>query len=203
MSPIAFAALSAWKTQKIHTVSVGFARSSDLDEVVEAAVLYAKGDEADKLLEAAESRLTDLAIEKLGKDWHEKGLLNIPSYYESKTDGIAIGHCLWLHNCLTAYGMLEFSRDRYSNIEGASAKWSKTKTFEENKKKNFNPGNSGRSFDETVDLAEALKSHYDPELAMKKLKEVHDWMKKGNEITEADKEERGWQQGEDIVSCTL
>ena len=91
MSPIAFAALSAWKTQGMHTVSVGFARSSDLDEVIEAAALYAKGDEADKLVEAAERRLTDLAIEKLGKDWHEKGLLNIPSYYESKTDGVAIG----------------------------------------------------------------------------------------------------------------
>ena len=198
MSPIAFAALSAWKTQGMHTVSVGFARSSDMDEVIEAAALYAKGDEADKLVEAAERRLTDLAIEKLGKDWHEKGLLNIPSYYESKTDGVAIGRkcprlcasflhttlitttllctdtknrnisdCLWLHDCLTAYGMVEFCQNRYANIESASAKWSKKKTFEENKQKNFNPGNSGRSFDETVDLAEALKSHYDPALAMK------------------------------------
>lgn len=200
MSPIAFAALSAWKTQRMHTVSVGFARSSDLDEVIEAAALYAKGDEAAKLVEAAEKRLTDLAIDKLGKDWHEKGLLNIPSYYESKTDGIAIGHCLWIHNCLSAYGKVEFCRDRYSNLESASAKWSKKKTFEENKKKCFNPGNSGRSFDETVDLTEALKSHYDPELAMKKLSEIHSLMKKGNEITEAEKEERGWQQAYNLTT---
>lgn len=37
LSPISFAALHAWKTMGMHTVSVGFARSSDLDEVIEAA----------------------------------------------------------------------------------------------------------------------------------------------------------------------
>ena len=35
---------------------------------------------------------------------------------------------------------------------------------------------SGRSLDENVDLTEALKNHYDPELAMNKLKEVHKWL---------------------------
>ena len=106
MSPIAFAALHAWKTG-IHTISVGFARPSDLDEVIEAAAIHAKGIDAANLVEA---RLINLAIERLGKDWYEKGLLNIPSFYDRRTDGIAIGHCLWLHNCLTAYGMLDFSR---------------------------------------------------------------------------------------------
>ncbi len=134
LSPIAFAALHAWKTQKIHTASVGFARPSDLDEVIEAARLY--GDEkSDELLKAAERRLNDIAIEKLGKDWFEKGLLNIPSFFNASTDGQSLGHMLWLHNCLTAYGMYEFCSDRYKMLEGT--KWTKGKTFEENVKKNL------------------------------------------------------------------
>lgn len=48
---------------------------------------------------------------------------------------MAIGHMLWLHNCLTAFGMYEFAKDRYGMIEGPGAKWSKKRTFEENKKK--------------------------------------------------------------------
>jgi len=33
--------------------------------------------------------------------------------------------------------------------------------------------NAGRSFDESVDLTKALENHYNPELAMKKLREAH------------------------------
>lgn len=135
MSPIAFAALSSWKTQGMHTVSVGFARSSDLDEVLEAARIYATGEKADSMIKAAESRLEELAIEKLGKEWYEKGLLNVPSFYEEVSDGMAIGHMLWLHNCLTAYGMHEFAKDRYGRIEKVA--WSKAKTYEENAKKSL------------------------------------------------------------------
>lgn len=55
--PIACAALYAWKMQGMHTVSVGFACGSDLDEVIDAARLYmdATG-KTDALLEAAEAR---------------------------------------------------------------------------------------------------------------------------------------------------
>lgn len=61
--------------------------------------------------------------------------MNIPSFYTESSDGMAIGHMLWLHNCLTAFGMYEFAKDRYGMIEGPGAKWSKKRTFEENKKK--------------------------------------------------------------------
>ena len=98
MSPIAFAALYSWKIEGMHTVSVGFARSSDLDEVIEAARIYADGDKADALVRAAAGRLESLAIDKLGKEWFEKGLLNVPSFYEEESDGMCIGHMLWLHN---------------------------------------------------------------------------------------------------------
>jgi len=137
LSPITFAALRSWKMEGMHTVSVGLARSSDLDEVIEAARIYAEGKKADTLVKAASDRLDQVAIDKLGKEWFEKGLLNIPSFYEPSSDGMAIGHMLWLHNCLTAYGLHEFSSNRYSMIEGASKKWSKSKSFEENRKKNL------------------------------------------------------------------
>jgi predicted aldo/keto reductase-like oxidoreductase len=137
MSPIAFAALYSWKVEGMHTVSVGFARSSDLDEVIEAARIYADGERADALVRAAAGRLERLAMDRLGKEWFEKGLLNVPSFYEEETDGICIGHMLWLHNCLTAYGMYEFARDRYGSLENSGKSWSKSLSFEENKKKNL------------------------------------------------------------------
>jgi predicted aldo/keto reductase-like oxidoreductase len=56
--------------------------------------------------------------ETCGKDWAEKGLLNLPTCYEECTSGIAIGHILWLHNLLTSYGMYDFCKDRYKMLEG-------------------------------------------------------------------------------------
>lgn len=135
MNPMIFAALYTWRTEGMHTLSVGLARSSDLDEVIEAAKIYMDGKRADELVNSAKARLDDLAIGTLGKEWYEKGLLNVPSYYEEISDGVAIGHMLWLHNCLTAYGMFEFSRDRYSMLEKVG--WNKKNSFDENVKKNL------------------------------------------------------------------
>lgn len=198
MSPIAFAALHSWKTEGMHTVSVGFARSSDLDEVIEAARIYDMGDDkAGALVKAAQGRLEELAMEKLGKEWFEKGLLNVPSFYERPADGMAIGHMLWLHNCLRAYGMHEFAKDRYGNIE--SAKWSTSKSYEENVKK-FSPGNPGRSYDDSVDLTEALKNHYDPGLAKSKIVEVHNWLKKASTLSEEERAKLGWKQAYNLTT---
>ena len=200
LSPIAFAALHSWKTQGMHTVSVGFARSSDLDEVIEAAKIYANDEErATMLLKGAEERLEKLAIDTLGKDWYEKGLLNVPSFYDKSSDGMALGHILWLHNCMTAFGMHEFCNDRYGMLQ--KTKWSKSKSYEENKKAYFNPGNPGRGFDDSVDLTDALKDHYDPKQAMRKLQEVHDWFKADAvKLSEEEKEERGWKQAYNLTT---
>lgn len=199
LSPIAFAALHSWKTKGMHTVSVGFARSSDLDEVIEAAKIYADAEKADVLLKAAEERLDTLAIEKLGKEWYEKGLLNVPSYFEESSDGIALGHILWIHNCMKAYGMYEFCNDRYGML--LKTKWLKNKTFQENLKANMNPGNPGRSFDDSIDLTEALKDHYDPEQVKAKLQEVHDWFKAdAAKISDVEKEKLGWKQAYNLTT---
>lgn len=198
LSPIAFAALHSWKTQGIHTVSVGFARSSDLDEVIEAAKIYADTEKAGVLLKAAEERLDALAIEKLGKEWYEKGLLNVPSYFDESSDGIALGHILWIHNCMKAYGMYEFCNDRYGML--LKTKWLKNKTYEENRKA-MSPGNPGRSFDDSIDLTEALKDHYDPEQVKAKLQEAHDWFKAdAAKISDEEKEKLGWKQAYNLTT---
>lgn len=131
LTPIAFSALHAWKTKGIHTVSVGFARPSDLDEVLEAARIYGE-DGGEVALREAERRLGDLAVTKLGKDWAEKGMISIPSCFDRKCDGVAVGHILWLHNLMATYGMYDFCKERFKSLEGTSTKWNNKKTWEEN-----------------------------------------------------------------------
>ena len=88
--------------------------------------------DADRLIEGAVRRLDARAVEVQGKDWASKGLLNLPGPYDECTDGIHVGHVLWIHNLLTTYGMYEFCRDRYEGLE--TAKWNKKKTWEEKEK---------------------------------------------------------------------
>lgn len=161
LTPIAFGLLYAWKTNGFHTASIGVARPTDLDEVMEAARMTAQGS-ANKSLAEATKRLNDRAVEKLGAEWVEKGLLNIPSMLDESTDGIAVGHILWLYNLLVAYGMYEFCQDRYTSL--MICKWNKKKSFTENADA-MNRGNLGRAYDPDVDLTKALEKHYNPELA--------------------------------------
>ena len=87
----------------------------------------------DAILKAAEERM-DAQMEKaLGKDWHEKGLLNIPTCENEATHGTAIGHVLWLYNLMKSFGMHDFCAVRYKNLLGC--KWNDKKPFEENRKK--------------------------------------------------------------------
>ena len=88
--------------------------------------------DADRLIAGAVRRLDARAVEVQGKDWTSKGLLNLPGPYDECTDGIHVGHILWIHNLLTTYGMYEFCRDRYEGLE--TAKWNKKKTWEEKEK---------------------------------------------------------------------
>ena len=195
LTPISFASLHLWKSIGAHTVSVGFARASDLDEVLEAAALYEAGNDAYR---GAEERLAMLAEEKLGKDWIEKGLLNIPTCYDERSNGVAIGHLLWLHNLVQAYGMYEFGRDRYKMLEATG--WSDKKTFEENvdKMMSFNAGRC--YYQDDVDLSDALQNHMDAELVKKKLAECHEWLNsKNDELTEKERKERGWDEAYNLT----
>jgi predicted aldo/keto reductase-like oxidoreductase len=121
----------------MHTVSVGFARPEDLDEILEAAELFTRKKEMKALLEGAENRLIKHAEETIGKEWVEKSLLNLPSCFEESTKGVGMGHILWCYNMLNAYGMYDTARARYTKLESANVwenKWDDKKSFEENLK---------------------------------------------------------------------
>lgn len=116
LTPYGFALLYAWTKGGIDTSSVGIARPSDLDEVMGAIRLMnlAKKSKVDleSLLDTAISRLNARAEEELGKEWIEKGLMNLPTCNDESTDGVFVGHILWIYNLLTIYGMYDFCRDR-------------------------------------------------------------------------------------------
>ena len=71
------------------------------------------------------------AEEKLGKEWVEKGLLNLPSFFDESVKGMGLGHVLWCYNMIHAYGMFETAYQRYSNLEKFN-QWDNKKTFEDN-----------------------------------------------------------------------
>lgn len=55
-------------------------------------------------------------------------------------------------------------------------------------------------YDESVDLTEALKDHYDPELVKSKLVEVHNWLKKDNSLTDEERVKLGWKRGYNLTT---
>jgi len=198
ISPITFALLTNWNTFAFHTSSVGFGRPTDVDEAAHAASLLHDASTM-KEVKAANERLTALAKEKLGNEWYKKGLLNIPSCYNKETDGIAIGHILWLHNLITAFGMYHFAKQRYTMLESGRA--GKT-TFEDYIQK-VPEGNPGLSYDPNFDLTKALSNHYNPKLALKKIVEVHSWLSKDVVFTEKELEARGWNFAYDLQTWDI
>lgn len=83
----------------VHTTSVGVARPSDLNEVLEAARIYSnlskKSSGELSLLSTVEQRVKKQMEIVLGLEWMKKRMLNIPTCYDESTKGIAIGHILF------------------------------------------------------------------------------------------------------------
>lgn len=50
----------------------------------------------------------------------------------------------------------------------------------------------GRAYDETVDLTKALEKHYNPELALERIKQVHEWLKSDTPKSPKELEKLGW-----------
>lgn len=194
MNPMSFVLLNTWEDLKMHTGTIGLGRPSDLDEVVEAARLYASGDFTEYW--AAKGRLDALEEEKLGKEWREKGLLNLPDCLtEPKVKCTHVGHILWCHNMVTAFGMYNTAKLRYVNMKD---KWKKGKSMEENAK-GMAIGNLGGPYLPNVDYSETLSQHYDPKLALEKMKEVHEWFKKETKFTDDELKARGWDLAYDLT----
>lgn len=209
LSPIGLAALHAWTTNGFHTASVGFGRPSDLDEILEAAALVETSDDGRTLrhrdeatresVRRATTELERLAVDELGRDWRDKGLLNLPSCYDERTDGVALGHVLWLHDLCVAYGMYDFCRDRYASLERTGSGWSKKRTFAENLDA-MDPGNSGCAYDASIlkkNDSSLWRDHFDPEGLRRRLADAHDWLS-GAGLSEEQRRDRGWTPAYDL-----
>jgi uncharacterized protein len=199
LSPISFVCLHAWETLGFHTTSIGISRPADLDDALYAAYLYSRrcrgsnddDFQASSSLQMAEQALTSRLHEALGTEWMNQGMMNLPDCEQPITQGVAIGHILWLHNLCQAFGMYDFCRERYANLE--SQTWNDKLSFQQNLLK-FNDGNMGRGYTPHVDYEAALKDHYNAPLVIQKLKEAHEWLCKKSTpaITESQRLERGW-----------
>jgi hypothetical protein len=76
--------------------------------------------------------------------------------------------------------------------------WRKLTALLLHKRSNF--GNPGRSYDEKSNIREALKDHYDPELAMSKIVEVHNWLKKDASYSDDEKKGLGWNRAYNLTT---
>jgi hypothetical protein len=135
----------------------------------------------------------------MGQEWTEKGLLNIPGPFDVATDAIHIGHILGLHDLVTAFGMYDYCRDRYSSLE--QTKWDKNKSWKE-RLQSMSRANPGRSYDATVDLTVALEKHYNPSLVLEKLKQAHEWLKNDAKLSDDELDKKGWNRGYDLKVWT-
>ena len=203
MTPMSFVSLYAWGVAGFHTITVGVSKPSDFVECYEAAMLYKDRDITGvmKQVNTIDEKLKTLAVEKLGQEWVDKGLVNIPSFYEEASNGIALGHTLWCYNVLKAYGMYDFAKERYSNVETCfpPAKWKKGTTFEANAK-TLDAGNPGRAFDNSIDLVEVLKDHYNPELAKERIMEVIELLGADAKFTDEDRKKHDAELAYDLSS---
>ncbi|CAB9511443.1 Aldo keto reductase [Seminavis robusta] len=172
MTPIEFGILSGLESGH-QTASVGFSRVCDLEDAVSAARMYTK-EGTKEALAAAKQRIDAQMERELGKEWYEKGLLNLPTCENESTSGTAMGHVLWCYNLMKAFGMYDFCYARYKNLKGCA--WNKKKAFDDNRKAMI-PGNMGRAYLPGKDYKEALKDHDNPAAALANMKQVDEWMK--------------------------
>jgi hypothetical protein len=63
-------------------------------------------------------------------------------------------------------------------------------------------GNPGRSYDENVDILKALENHYDPALALKRIKDTHAWLGTPEPLSDEELANRGWKKGYNLTAWT-
>jgi hypothetical protein len=60
--------------------------------------------------------------------------------------------------------------------------------------------NAGRCFVEGIDLTEALKNHYNPDLVLQKLREAHKWLNTEAEFSSDDLKQMGFEKGYNLTT---
>ena len=148
------------KNAPIHTMSIGAARPRDLDDPIIAAHMYAKRrDEVLVRVQNVAKRLHDAHVKALGEEWTQNWHKGVPNCL-TENDAYEFGQIVWCHNLIKAFGMLDYSKDRYAMFDKNMGGWDFKLSNEENIKKirigwGYCPGISTPS-DVGVDYASLL-----------------------------------------------
>ena len=118
LHPIVFNDLFCLSDPRVHTISVGAARPSDLDLHLEA---LERLPDASQLIEPVHQRLCARAAEALGEDWLESWRRGLPSWRETPGQ-INLPVLLWLHNLLEAWDLESYTQSRY-RLLGQGSHW--------------------------------------------------------------------------------
>lgn len=118
LHPIVFNDLFCLSDPRVHTISVGAARPSDLDLHLEA---LERLPEARALMDPIDARLRAAAREALGAPWSDSWHVGLPSWQDTPGQ-INLPVLLWLHNLLEAWDLSSFAQARY-RLLGNGGHW--------------------------------------------------------------------------------
>ena len=116
LSPMVFNDLFCLSYPQVHTLSLGAARPSDFDEHLKVLPLL---DRADEVLAPILERLEMEAIRCLGEEWYKSWHVGLPTPEETPGN-LNVFVALWLRNLAIAYDMVEYGKQRYNLLGGAS-----------------------------------------------------------------------------------
>ena len=109
LHPIVFNDLFCLSDPRVHTISVGAARPSDLDLHLEAV---AQLDRAAELMAPVHARLEAAAVQALGSEWCRSWSTGLPAWHDTPGE-LNLPVLLWLHNLLEAWDLESYARARY------------------------------------------------------------------------------------------
>ena len=118
LHPIVFNDLFCLRDPRVHTISVGASRPSDLDLHLEAVSLL---DQAVELVAPIESRLRLAECDALGSSWLTSWREGLPEWQDTPGE-INLPMLLWLHNLLEAWDLESFVKARYGLL-GRAGHW--------------------------------------------------------------------------------
>ena len=118
LHPIVFNDLFCLRDPRVHTISVGASRPSDLDLHLEAV---GQLDRAGALISPIQDRLQRQALEALGETWLMTWHEGLP-HWKNTPGGINLSVLLWLHNLIEAWDLESYARARYG-ILGHAGHW--------------------------------------------------------------------------------
>jgi predicted aldo/keto reductase-like oxidoreductase len=116
LHPIVFNDLFCLSDPRVHTISVGAARPSDLDRHLQALELL---EQAPELVSPIAQRLQQGLSERLGEAWLQSWQEGLPSWNDTPGD-INLPVLLWLHTLLQGWDLESFAQARYGLLGNGS-----------------------------------------------------------------------------------